>query len=62
MVEQAKANVNDLVGGAKTMFSRVSGGNDGVGEEQQLAEDNRQIGDQVETGEEGLDAGTKKDN
>ncbi len=44
MVEQAKANVNDLVDGAKTMFSRVSGGNDGVGEEQQLAEDNRQSG------------------
>ncbi|KEI71626.1 hypothetical protein [Endozoicomonas elysicola] len=62
MVEQAKANVNDLVDGAKTMFSRASGGNDGIADEQQLAEGNSQVGDQVETGGEELDTGTKKDN
>ena len=62
MVEQAKGNVSDLVNGAKTMFSRASDGKDGVSAEQQLSEDNSQIGDQVETGGEELDAGTKKGN
>ena len=62
MVEQAKGNVSDLVNGAKTMFSRASDGKDGVSAEQQLSKGNSQIGDQVETEEEGSEVGTKKDN